>query len=451
MKKVILLIFAAVPFMAFPQAKFIATWEGKLNVGHFSLRLGFHVKDEGNGKISATMDSPDQNIFGKPCDDVLIKEDSITIEIKKIHGGYSGRMTNDSTLEGNWEQGGKALPMTMKKVAVIAKLVRPQTPVPPYSYNSEDVEYDNADKTLHYGATFSYPKTQGPFPTAILITGSGQQDRDETIFGHKPFAVIADYLTKKGFAVLRVDDRGAGKSTGNFQQSTTADFAKDVETGLAWLRTRKEVDPKKLGMIGHSEGGLIEDIIAARDHSIDFVIMLAGPGMSGAEVLTKQNIEILESGGVPAKAANAYGEMYKKVTEDAIVSSSYSQLYNMILTDFRSWKTKQPESILKDLKLSSDTTGETAIVKQFAMAFSSSWEKYFLAADPAPLIEQFTCKALALDGGKDLQVNPKANLDAIHHALEKSKSPKFETKEIPGLNHLFQRCKKCTIEEYQEL
>src|SRR5580765_1535834 len=221
--------------------KFTGTWEGKLNVS-VELRVVFHIKDSSNGSLVTTADSPDQEAFGLPCNATSVKENTITIEMGKLNASYTGKLVNDSTIEGTFTQGGE-LALILKKVEKISenkKPGRPQTPQPPFNYNIDEVEYDNTDKTVHLGATLTYPKGNGPFPAAILITASGQEERGETIFGHKPFAVLADQLTKNGFAVLRVDDRGTGKSTGEVMKATSEDFAKDVMTSIAYLRTRKE-------------------------------------------------------------------------------------------------------------------------------------------------------------------------------------------------------------------
>ncbi len=426
-------------------------WEGKLNTGQFYIRLAFHIDLQSDKSYKGAMDSPDQGILGVPCDHVILIGDSLDIEVKPTIG-MTGRMINDTTFAGRWNQGGKLLPFVIYKVKQASKIpLRPQTPKPPFKYNSEDVEFDNADKSVHFGATFTYPKGKGPFPTAILITGSGQQDRDETIFGHKSFAVIADYLTNRGIAVLRVDDRGMGKTTGDLTKATSADFANDVEAELQYLKTSKEADPKKMGMIGHSEGGLIASIVAARNPDINFVIMLAGPGVKGSEILVKQTHDIYIANGVPVDATDAYCVIFKKILEEFMASDDTAMVHKKVMADYTAWKAQQTPATLTALKINTDSTGDKKIINDFMAGFSSPWIRYFILTDPKPLIEKFHCKVLALDGSKDLQVNAEINLKAIHDALSKSKSPSFETKELPGLNHLFQTCKTCTVGEYQEL
>ncbi len=327
---------------------------------------------------------------------------------------------------------------------------RPQTPVPPYAYNSEDAEYDNADKSVHFGATFTYPKTGGPFVTAILITGSGQQDRDETIIEHKPFAVIADYLTKQGIAVLRVDDRGVGKTTGLHNDVTSADFANDVEAGLAYLKKRNEVDKNKIGLIGHSEGGLIASIVASRNRDINFVIMLAGPGINGEDLMAEQDEAIFLADGVSNEAATIHKNLYKKILDSSLASNNISEARDKIMNYLNEWKKDKPQALLDTLGFANDSAIQKFAV-DFAIQGTLQWMKYFLRTNPQSFIEKIRAKVLALNGSKDIQVIASSNLAGIKQALAKRKSPDYEVKELPGLNHLFQHCNKCTAEEYGEL
>jgi pimeloyl-ACP methyl ester carboxylesterase len=205
------------------------------------------------------------------------------------------------------------MPLAMKKtsdVVTTKEIKRPQTPKPPFPYKSEDVEYDNADRSIHFGATFTVPLPdpnvnyfRAPvYPTVLLITGSGKQDRDETIFDHKSFAVIADYLTRQGIAVLRVDDRDIGKTTGNFNTATSADFAKDVEAGLNYLKTRQDVDTGNIGLLGHSEGGMIAPMVASKRNDVKFIVLLAGPGVKISELMEQQSVDMAATSGTPAKS-----------------------------------------------------------------------------------------------------------------------------------------------------
>ena len=429
------------------QAKKIAgLWEGKINTG-VALRIVFHFNLNADGSYSATMDSPDQGAKGIVCSSVQLKEDSVRVTVESIKGSYVGSLSSDSLITGKWMQGPSVFPLNLKQVTRLTPLNRPQTPKPPYAYNSEDISYTNKNGSIHYGATLTYPKTGGPFATAILITGSGQQDRDESLFEHKPFAVIADYLTTKGFAVLRVDDRGVGQTNGEVQTATSLDFAGDVEAGLQYLKTRKEVNKNKLGLIGHSEGGLIASIVAARNKDIDFVIMLAGPGVKGSDLLTEQAGAVIQGYGIPATTAAAYKPIYKTMIETAISEKDTAAAFAKANTAFQQWKVAQSETVLKTLGFTGEQE-DVKMMRNLLAAFASPWMKYFLSTDPQPLMQQFNCKVLALNGSKDVQVIAAQNLPGIKAAQAKSKSKQYETLQLEGLNHLFQHCKTCSVAEY---
>lgn len=324
-----------------------------------------------------------------------------------------------------------------------------QTPKPPFTYKSDSVEYDNATKTVHLGATFSYPATKGPFTTVLLITGSGQQDRDETILGHKPFAVIADYLVKKGYAVLRVDDRAVGKSKGDLRKATSEDFADDVITSINYLLTRKEVDKNKIGLMGHSEGGLIAPIVYSKYPGIAFIVSLAGTGVSGAEILLRQQTDPVK-GLVSDEAYNAFYTLTQRtltaihdyhLKPDSVILDSARNIYI-------NWKKGKPDSILSQLR------ADKASPEQYAMSIKPElipWLRYFIATEPSFYWSQVKCPVLALNGEKDIQVYPDQNLSAIKASLEKAGNSKLKTVKLPGLNHLFQHCTKCTFKEYGEL
>lgn len=427
--------------------KFHGLWQGKLNVG-VELRLVFHVTDSA-GVLKASADSPDQNAFGMKCDSVFVTENTITIKMLGLRASYTGKQVADSILEGTFTQGAN-LPLTLKKVNKVEERKRPQTPKPPFSYISEDVIYENADKSLKYGATITIPAGNGPFPAAILITGSGAQSRDEEILGHKIFAVIADHLTKNGIVVLRVDDRGMGKSTGVFSEATTADFANDVSTGVDYLLTRNEVDKNKVGLIGHSEGGMIAPMVATKRKDINFVILLAGPGVKTLDLLVEQTGAIMASSGVSEKAVLSYKPLYRKLLVKTINESDTLKAFKNAYSLTEKWAAATDTALLAQLGMNDKTAREKAS-EQLVKSVSGKWFRYFLQFDPAPYIKKLSCKVLALNGGKDLQVIASQNIPGIEKALKKSKASVKDIKVLDGMNHVFQTCKKCTLPEYGEL
>jgi pimeloyl-ACP methyl ester carboxylesterase len=453
---VLFFISLLLPMLSQAQNNFAGIWLGKLNVGR-ELRIVFHVKDSGDGKLSATMDSPDQSAKDIPCSGVTATGDSISIEMSNIHGLFAGKLTDPNTLTGEWSQSGHALPMELKRVDEVPEVLpvprseRPQTPKPPFNYTSEDVIYQNADKSIQYGATITIPKGKGPFPAVLLITGSGQQNRDEEIMGHKPFAVIADYLTNNGYVVLRVDDRGTGKTTGSLDSATSMDFSKDALVSLDYLEKRPEVNRKRVGLMGHSEGGMIAEIIAAERKDVDFVVFLAGPGVRTSILMEEQNAAYMASLGIGQAAIDKYKTLYSSIVRDIIYGKDSAQVYASLKQHINDWvKQTDTASVMATTGIHDEESKEEFIDAAVA-SYNNRWYRYFLSFDPKPYLERMNCKVLALNGDKDIQVVPRPNLAGIRIGLAKSKSKVIFTKEMKGLNHLFQTCTKCTVEEYGEL
>jgi len=437
--------------MAQVEKKIIGTWEGKLNIGP-GLRIVFHFMETAEGSIKATADSPDQKAYGFKCDTVIFQErEVVRVEMHSLNAIFSGRLMDDSTLIGQFTQNA-TYPLILKKgdFQAPAPPKRPQTPQPPYPYRSEDIEYDNTDKTLHYGATITIPNGKGPFAAALLVTGSGAQNRDEELAGHKLFAVLADALTKNGIVVLRVDDRGIGKSTGIFADATSEDFARDVNTNLEYLLSRPEVDKERIGLIGHSEGGMIVPMVASKRNDIDFAVLLAAPGVKIDSLMTEQNAAILRSVGLSQSSINAYIPLYKKLMKEIINAKDTTEAYRNATALFKQWIPTIDSTTLKELGFDSETSIRN-VTSVLVEGFSGKWFKYFLSFDPQPYLRQLKCKVLALNGEKDIQVIASSNLSAIESALKKSGSKIYTTQKLPGLNHLFQTCKTCTLQEYGEL
>jgi pimeloyl-ACP methyl ester carboxylesterase len=424
-------------------------WQGKLSVG-VDLNLVFHFSQNGNKQWTVAIDCPEQGIKDMKATTVSIEADSVKVEVSQLHGWYKAKLLNDSVMTGSWIQGA-AFPLSLKKTDKIAALIRPQTPFPPFPYQSQDIIYFNKDKSIQYGATISFPKGKGPFPAALLITGSGQQNRDEEIPGHKPFAVIADYLTRQGYVVLRVDDRGMGQTTGDVPGATSKDFENDALVSLDYLKKRKEVDPKKIGLIGHSEGGMIAEMIAAERKDIAFVILLAGPGEPLYKLMSDQNEATLKAVGLPAGYVQQYLTLYKALLPAIANSESKGKAEEAAAKLVKDWMAKTPKAVVLYTTGIKDEASETAFVNAFVEQVGSPWFRYFLKYDPAPYLKKISASVLALNGEKDIQVVSASNLAGIKASLEKSKSKKFEVKELKGLNHLFQHCTRCTIQEYGQL
>lgn len=434
---------------SFAQHSFTGIWEGKINAGA-EMTVIFTIKQDEFQKYTATMDVPGQGIKGIVSKEVVVSNDSIRINIKEFGGFYAGKQTDNATIHGEWKQG-MAIALLLKKVEKVEAVLRPQTPVPPFSYKTEDVIYHNKEKTIQYGATITTPHGPGPFPAVILITGSGQQNRDEEMLGHKPFAVIADHLTKNGFVVLRADDRGMGQTTGDPSTATTLDFSDDINTGIEYLKGRKEVNVKRIALLGHSEGGMIAQILGSKRKDIAAIVMLGAPGKSGAEVLTEQNREIFMLSGMSKEYADSYIELYASMLERSKNQSGKDSVRARVTAVVENWLKKTPANIAMATTGISGEDSKGEFINNFTEVLALPWFQYFIGFQPDQYIVDITCPVLALNGSRDIQVLSRSNLSAIEAALKKSRSPGYLIKEYEGLNHLFQKCKVCTIQEYGAL
>jgi len=441
-------------FMGNTQTKNITgIWEGAIN-GGIQIHLVFKFVSTGENSFSGTMDSPDQHVKGIQLTTVNLQGDTLTVELAPAHAVYKAVLTNDTTLTGTWQQGGASLPLVIKHVqqaTPVAEVKRPQTPVPPFGYNSEDVGYDNADKSIHFGATFTYPKTGGPFTTMILITGSGAQDRDETIMGHKPFAVLADYLTNKGYAVLRIDDRGVGQTTGSMTNATSADFAKDVEAGLAYLKTRKEVDAHKIGLVGHSEGGAIAPMVAAANKDVDFIILWGAPMAGGLAINTEQNAAALQKAGLSSDAVNAFKQLHTNALELFSTATSTEALNEKLQQVFTIWRKQQPAAILTTLAVTDSSIIGRTVSSIYDGLYNLPWMRFFISYDFAADLAKVHCSVLAINGELDTQVDAKTNLAIIESVLKKNSNKSHTTVPLKGLNHLLQTAVTGDVSEYANI
>jgi pimeloyl-ACP methyl ester carboxylesterase len=424
-------------------------WQGFINAGGTNIRLIFNITKNADNSYTTTFDSPDQNAFGIKCNRTTLVKDSLTTALDAANISYKGLWDGKDNITGFYKQGPGQVPINLKR----AELVRPQTPKPPFNYYTEDVEYDNADKTLHYGATFTRPNGSGKFPAVIIITGSGTQDRDGTLFGHKLYWVLADYLTKNGIAVLRVDDRGAGKSTigPDGTNVTSETFSHDVETSLNYLETRGDVNKKHLGLIGHSEGGMIAPMVAVRRKDVSFIVLWGAPASGGAKINTEQAGWALRQRGVDSVSAQAYMNLNDQVLPLFKTSTNKEDLHKNIYPVLDKWLNTQSKTTLDGLSLTNDTATRQALTGMYTNLYTTPWLRFFFTYDPATDLSKVTCPVLAINGEKDVQVNAKANLDAVKTILTKSGNKDFEVKELPGLNHLLQDAKTGNVSEYEEI
>jgi uncharacterized protein len=386
--------------------------------------------------------------LGLPVSQTTLTSNKLHMDMPGMRAQFDGVLSaNGMEIAGTFTQGA-ALPLNLKRVEKIEAPNRPQEPKPPFPYESIDVGYDNGN--VHLAGTLTTPRGAGPFPAALLISGSGPQDRDETLFGHKPFWVIADYLTRRGIAVLRVDDRGVGKSTGNSTQATLNDMAGDVLAGVAFLKGRKEIDAKHIGVIGHSEGGMVGPLAASRSSDIAFVVMLAGPGASFQQTVdahqSQAEIMMRQAGASEDAIAwnNAVQNMMFRVLR---TQSDPNAAIREMRAELEKMKAVAPEAQRKAM----DTPEAAAQINQQFAGATTPEMRGILLYDPAEALRKLKIPVLALNGSRDVQVLAKLNLPAIEAALKQAGNKDFAVREMPGLNHLFQECKACTIAEYGDL
>lgn len=434
MKKIILILLTILTTLSMHGQDITGHWNGRLKVQGTQLRLVFNIIKIDN-VVSSTMDSPDQGVKGIPTTTTGFENATLKITIANAKIEYEGTLGKDNIIVGTFKQGGQSFPMNLsKEIIEKEKLVRPQEPIKPYSYYSEDITFENKKEGIHLAGTLTLPKKNGVFPVVILISGSGPQNRDEELLGHKPFLVLSDFLTKNGIAVLRFDDRGTGKSTGYFQEATTFDFAKDVEYAIEYLQKRKEINKNKIGLIGHSEGGIIAPIIASENENIDFIVLMAGSALRGDKLLLLQKYKIETQMGINKQLvennqqifAGAYEIILNQRIENELVSDTLSKYFT----------SKYGQALPDEQK--------TALINQL----SSPWMLNFIRLDPVVYLSKVNCPVLAINGSMDLQVPSKENLEIIEDNFRKNKNTSVKVKELKNLNHLFQECKTGSISEY---
>ncbi|MCG9127553.1 alpha/beta fold hydrolase [Candidatus Poribacteria bacterium] len=413
-------------------------WEGTIEIPNqpLNIKIGLSKKD---GSWTGTIDIPAQGATGLSLTDFHIDETKEMPTIKFSINGVPGNPTFDGqlqeqTIKGKFTQASFTFDFHLSRKKFTPPS-RPQEPKPPFPYNIEEVEYKNG--IVNLAGTLTLPNDDGPFPAVLLITGSGLQDRDETIFGHKPFWVIADYLTRAGIVVLRVDDPGFGKSTPHPKSPTTADFATDVEAGVAFLKKDERI--ASVGLIGHSEGGAIASIVASRNDDVKFIVLLAAPGVVGSELLRKQNERIFDAMGF---------EDERKIASLSLLDN----LFTILSSDESDEKLHPQVSIIarKQFELNGihpDKVDESMIQASVKQALNP-WMRYFLTFNPKPYLQKINIPVLALNGELDVQVDTEQNINAIAKTLEQSGNQNVTIHRLQGLNHLFQTAKTGLVDEY---
>lgn len=440
------------PLFLIPLAFFIAMasfaqditgqWFGALEVPGGQLRLVFTIEKTETG-YSSTMDSPDQGAFGIPVTSTQFENNNLKITIPNAKIEYEGTLGEDNQITGVFEQAGKSLPMNLTREEIKKEVVqRPQEPVPPFPYRSEDIIFENKSADIRLAGTLTTPATGENFPAVILISGSGPQNRNGELMGHKPFLVLSDYLARNGIAVLRFDDRGTAASQGDHSTATSVDFATDVAAAVEYIQTRAEIDQSNIGLIGHSEGGIIAPMVAKDSEDIAFMVLLSGTGVRGDQLLLAQQALIGETMGMSLDQLAENDMISRKAFE--IIGKAQSE------EELKAGITEYMTQVFRKIPADNIPSGmsEAEFVNAQVNQLATPWMQYFINYDPAPALEQVSCPVLAINGEKDLQVPAKENLERIKAALEKGGNQQVTIKKLPGLNHLFQESETGTPSEY---
>ncbi|MFE3541478.1 alpha/beta hydrolase family protein [Nocardia sp. NPDC059177] len=403
----------------------LGAWHGELANGGQPVAIGVSFAEDG----SATIDIPLQGVRAAPLKDVRTEPDRVEFAMADVPGDprYSGTLDGDQ-ITGEWAQHGQTVPLVLSRGPVPAP-ARPQEPAPPYPYRSEDVSYPSGDITI--AGTLTEPEGAGPFPAILMITGSGPQDRDESLAGHRPFLLLADTFTRAGYAVLRVDDRGVGGTGGDLDQATYPILADDAAAGVDFLRARPEIDPARVGLFGHSEGGYLAPLVATRpDSGVAFAVLMAGPSVVGADILIEQNKLTMAAEGAAQSDIDAQIDYLTQWTNllragDTAGAKAFVEQHNQA----------QPE--------------DQRATQEAIDSFNTPYMTALVTYDPKPALEAMRIPVLAFFGGKDLQVPAAQNEGPMRANL--AGSPDATVHSFPGLNHLMQPTETGKPSEYSTI
>lgn len=430
MKNIILflLLFAALQ----SQAQIEGYWKGEMNVGVQKLETAFDIKAVENG-YAATFDVPAQGAYDIPVDETTFQDGHLQLTMSALGARYSGTLKDD-VIEGEFTQNGMTFPLNLARSEMKEqKKTRPQDPQPPFHYQIEEVTFVNEKEGNTLAGTLTIPEGEGPFPAMVLVSGSGQQNRDEELMNHRPFWVIADYCARHGIAVLRYDDRGVGGSDGEVMNATSMDFSYDAEAAFDYLRNRKEINATKVGILGHSEGGVINFMVSSRRPEVAFLVSLAGPSVNGIEVLKEQQAAILRASGMTEEMVQFNGNANAQMFDIIETSNDREEADTLLRQLLKGWGYNE--------ELTEQTVGQMA----------SPWMYYFLRYDPTDAIVKTNCPALLLNGTKDLQVIASQNLPGYEKIIAEHGKTNLTLRELPDLNHLFQHCETGSPNEYFEI
>jgi uncharacterized protein len=434
---------SAAPEAPVPGEGAAGNWLGTLDVGPVRLRLGLLIEESPGGSLTAGLESIDQS-SKIPVDTVNFEGRNLRLDLAVIAASYEGKLNADgSAFEGVWTQGGQSLPLTFHRREKRFSLNRPQLPKGPFPYQSREVAFRSKAGDVQLAGTLILPDGKGPFPAVAMATGSGPQDRDETLMGHKPFLVIADFLARRGIASLRWDDRGVGASTGDHLGSSVDDFAEDVRAAVAFLHSRAEIDGAAIGIVGHSEGGLHAPMVAASDDSVSFLVLLAPPGEPMRDLLVRQTRDSYRLQKVDeeliSRALEAQASDLELIADVAISDQD-------LRAKLRTQAARRIEQFTAAERARLQIDG--AAVERAIYLSTTSWFRSLIQQDPATYLRKVKAPVLALFGEKDFQVDAAVNAEAVGKVLAAAGNVDYEVQIFPGLNHLFQHATTGALDEY---
>ncbi len=424
----------------------VGRWEGLLQFPNKNFLIIAEITNGKDNNLQIKLSSPHQKVFSLPVDSLVLSDNSISFKLKKYKVSYTGEFKIDSSeITGRWTQVDQSIPLTFFREGELGRLNRPQYPFRPYSYNSDSVTFKNQTAGIVLAGTLTYPKKDGPFPTVLLINGMGPQDRDESMYSHKPFLIISDFLTKHGYAVLRVDDRGTGLSTGNYDSSTTKDFAGDALAAINFLKKNKNIDTTKIGLLGFNEGGLIASMLAAKSNDIKFIALLATPGITGKEIMLEQTLDLQKKFKVPEEEIQQDYRFNSKIFGIIESEKDTTKLKKKLIDAYKKFISTLGTKLFTSPKYSSPN------IKKQINFMIKPWFRYYLTYNPATEFKKVQCPVLILYGENDLQVEPKENNEAIEKALKEGGNYNYESVILPKMNHLFQESESGSPAEYSKI
>lgn len=444
---VFVLILSASTIFAQNGADIEGNWLGTIDFNGIKMRLVLKVSKAADG-YAAKLDSIDQGAIGLNIDTITQQEKAVRFAAKTYGLSYEGTLgEKGDEISGTFKQGAGSLPLVFRRTAEVPKINRPQDPQKPYPYDEEEIIYENRKDAVKLAGTLTLPRgsSGGRSPAVILITGSGGQDRNETVAGHRPFLVLADYLTRRGIAVLRADDRGVGGASLGSPSATSENFAGDVLAGVEYLKNRREINPKQIGLIGHSEGGMIAPLVAVRSKDVAFIVLLAGLGQTGENAIYTQTELLQKVGGISEEVNGQTASLLKKIYAD-LKAEPDNKIAERRIRETIEKQTTQ----MNDAQRKAFAPVKATIGAQIPL-YLSAWFRYFIAFDPRPILKEVTIPVLALNGENDLQVSAKENLDLIAAALKSGGNNDYAVKSFPKLNHLFQTSQTGAVNEYNEI